>query len=744
MPFEGAIEGRGTPLTEHDKLVASFNQTKAQLDRMVQQEALQDAIAGIGHRFVRLEDTSKGFVFHPTFWDVLVKKYAAILLDSYAERISEKITAGVREKAKEEARTEVARIFGEQIARAMKDSTGAGLRRQARELCDAIGVLSDGIPAQTTAIDRILEQVALFRGLEFIQGALATKALVFVDGERQLTRLKGKFEKYGTVLGSSRTAIEDALAADEAHTLSDEEHEQRIIGAMREAHGVIAEYFPDRARMSMATADAYKDMTLTFETALIDAYVFANNVTEANLRGLKVIAQAGVSTTETILKESNTTGFFVRVAELVNIVGNKLATESAVKAGIGRFRTEKAAGSLFAEYNNRPDLLFLRVQENQKVALETFISVLGVTISGGLLAAPPGVGETVMKVFGVVTEPIKAVVEELLNRRAELAQKKIEEERLQGKLPIPPKQGGERAFWTDVEECWRHGTDSVRTALEPALKKVFDDHTVEIAEGLADRMADLSTPTDIAGFLYTPGKEAEGGEDGASSGFAFDPWALSQMLERIIVPPITAWVLKHCTITPAEYFSGDALAEKLTGINLAQLPLGFVLEQSRRKSPPPLPVDAARYAGEVPTTVNGHRVVATDRTRSTLDGDPATHRVYAALEFDGVMVWGRWNPQTKEWHARDLHRDSFVDWSGVSLVDGTSIKEKDTVISGSWHAIVSPERACTYIGFLAGGGQWRIGHFMDLPDGPHAPEYGIGRQTEKFWVKRDIGELFRA
>jgi hypothetical protein len=65
------------------------------------------------------------------------------------------------------------------------------------------------------------------------------------------------------------------------------------------------------------------------------------------------------------------------------------------------------------------------------------------------------------------------------------------------------------------------------------------------------------------------------------------------------------------------------------------------------------------------------------------------------------------------------------------------------MLHGSWHAIVSQESSYTYIGFRTKQGHWLLGHFMDMPNGPTAPEYGLGRQTEKYWYREAIGDVFR-
>ncbi|MEU9341695.1 hypothetical protein AB0D74_10790 [Streptomyces sp. NPDC048278] len=741
MPFDGASEGRKQPLTDREHLVESFERTKGALDRLIDQEVLKDDIATLGERVVRLEDRSQGLVIHPRIWDVLSKKCAAVLLEAHAGRISEQLTGQiaveVSEKAAEMAQLEVAELFEERIDRAREDYSGENLRKKARELSDSIGVLIDGIPRQVEAIDRILAEVDKFKKLEFVRGALNTGGLS-VTGEGELRRLKPTFEKYDLTLGRARTAVEDALDADD----------KKLLKAMREAHQVIAGYFPDMARKSMATAAAYKGMTLTIDTKMLDAYIYANSFTVENLKGLQTVAGAGTSILGTVLEVTNLSGFFLRVADLFNIVSNKLATEAAVTAGVARFERVDVKGSLFTAYNENPDMLFKRLQDNQKVALDIFLGALQVTVAGGLLAAPPGAGELVMAVFDPIADFVKDVVGKVLDERAELAGKKIEEARSQGKLPLP-KEGGEKAFWTKVEGCYENGADWVREKLEPPLNEAIGEKATEFAKGVADELASLSTPTEILGFLYSPGSADEDDEDGP-----VDPGELAHALQRLIVQPIVGVVVKHCEITPAEFFSGDELAGRLTAINLAQLPLGFVLKQSWKKSPPPLPVDQKAHPGVVPDEINGHRVTTTDRTRSRLDGPAESHLVYVALDFGGIQVWGDWNPGKRTWRARDIHRDSFTNWSGISmestvdnaLENAMRIKENDTVLRGTWHAIVSPERATTYIGFQAEDGTWRIGHFMDLPKGARTPEYGLGRQTESVTRSRtrDVGDVFRA
>jgi len=695
------------------KPLADFERTKAALEKLLEKRFSQGDITSLGTAILGLEDKSRGTVFHPTFEKVLTERYAAYLLAHFSGRISVQIDDATRRVAKQQAKEHVRQLMKDEADKFTGDSS---LKERARELLASTDVLIADIRKAMEGVGRILAEIDRFRNIEFIRGVMQSGALVIVDGEQGLRAAVRTFEAYGAALGKAREAIHEAVD-------SSAPGGRELVEAVSAAYRVMGEYFPDRGRLSMAVADAYKDMTVTINEKMLDAYIYAHSESVANLRGIREVIENGAGVTETVLRRSTYSGLFVRLVEFINIAGNKAATELAIKEGSSSFKKDRAPGSLFEVYDREPQLLFQRLQDNQLAALDMLISVMGFTLSGALLIAP-GAGEVVTGVYDLVTKVVKDVVREILKGRAEGAMAEIR------KLGIPQQPAAEDSFWTQAEEFWDKTCKGASEEIEKELK-------VRISEETLRAVVSTDTALGVAQAAHSPGADDE------PSGARFDPIALVGILEGWIITPVARWVLQYCEIRPAEFFTGTDLATILTGINRAQLPVGSALKKCV-VLPPPLPVDAKLHPGLVPEAVNGHQVIATDASRSNLADAPDARSVHVALTLQGVKVWGNWLCAAGKWFARDIHRNSFADWSRINVIDRNHIGESGTVLEGTWHAITSPGMNYTYIGFRTSGGDWRLGHYMDLPKGPRAPEFFLGTQTERFWVRQEIGDLFQA
>lgn len=667
--------------------LAVFEKKRREFDALVNEEFLRGHIRTLGIRMLGLKDTSEGAVFHPEFEKVLIRTYADYLLKHYSARISVQIGEKVRKAAKEQAREHVKELMAAELHRFKGDRN---LKERALELIPSMDALIDDIRRARHGVQQILAEVEKFKNLDFVKGVPGSAALVSVNGEGELKRLLPTFDEYGTLLQGARKAMQEAVDDDGA------KGGDRLISALEQAYGVMGTYFPDRGRLSMAIADAYKDMTVTIDESMLDAYIYGR-VAEANLQAVKDVVETGVGLTETVLEASTYSGFFVKLAELINIVGNRLATEAAIKKGASKFHQERAAGSLFREYEKKPGMLFQRLQDNQRAALETFIAVSGLVLAGSLTLAP-GAGDVATQGFNLLARAVTGVVDEVLKRRAQAAMDEIK------KLGIPEQEDEEQSLWERAEEIW---------------DEKCRDVSEEIEEGLKNEI----TATEMSGAL--------------SPSTALD--AVQEL-----IPPVTRWVLQFVKIKPEQFFTGADLAKMLTGINRAQLPLGFLLEQSRKPNDPPAQLTAESYDGPVPTEIGGHNVFWTDANRSKLDGDQGSRYIYAALDIDGVKVWGRWYLRSEKWEACDIHQDSFTDWSDIVVIGSSEIEVNGAPRTGSWHALLSPEKNYTYIGFREKRSKvWRIGHYMDLTkEVPRSPEYSLGAQTERFWVREKIGDHF--
>lgn len=732
----GALGGTGTPLSTEERHIESLRHTQAKLDAqiraMIETDKLGHTVEEITKNVIGMRDPSRGTPgLHPKFRDVLVEKVQKVLLD----QVTQKIDAKMQRLMRAEAKTRVDKYLNDECDYVISNYTGESLHASGRELAQSMQEIQDDLPVRIEQIDKLLEVIDNFEKLEFIQGLLAAKALTYVSGERALKNLRERFQKFSQAMSQNVADLQQKARSGEASTTAMQAVRDEELGiVMKKSYEILCEYFPSRESLASSMTDAYSSMTLKVTDSMVDAYIHSNSHAVANLDGVKEVVENGLKVTEPFLKTTNYTGFFMRLGEFVNNVANKSAKEAIIAVEVAKFKEEELTVTLFGEFNLHPDMFYKRLQESQQAALEIFISGLGLTISGGLLAAPPGVAEPVMKAFDILTGVVQDVIKEILDARDKGAQAQIKAARASGELPSLPSGPEDKAIWEVIDGLWDRAYDGIKEEVESKLQKKIDEKSNDIAKSVASKIAGMNVDTavDIIGFVYDP-------ETGGIP--EFNPLQIEAMVTRILVPPVTRFVLQHCKVKPAEIISGKQLTTMLDNIFLTQLPLGSILRQSViATAQTPAQVDRSAHA--VPDDIKGHRVIDTNDTKSRFPDDPDEVSVYLALELDGIKVWGRWNPASRKWVARAIDDGAFVaDWTQIAI-NKDAITENGTEVKGQWYGIVSEEKACTHVGFKGADNKWRLAHLADRPSGPHGTQFSLGEQTARRRVTVAIGDIF--
>ncbi|GAA1942399.1 hypothetical protein [Kitasatospora viridis] len=570
-------------------------------------------------------------------------------------------------------------------------ATDADLQKQAEQLRKEIAeVYLQTIKDTTQVLVQMLDHIKKYEELEFVRSTVGIADFGFLLHRSALKDLGKAMVQHEAALGAAVKELQDSAAAGKP----------RLEKAVAAAALALKKYLADRGELARATNAVQGRMTATITGKMLDAHAFGEvHEIRKNIKEAQAVAGFGLQLTETLAKSSVHIGTFVRLGEFLSVLVGKVDTELAVRKAENAFDREKPTVALFQAFDAKPELLYKRMQANQRVALELFVSALGTTLSGAL-SVVPGAGEIGMAVFDGLSGLVTAAVDGYLAKRADLAMEAIK--KLGDSKYKDQEKAGNEGFWADAGALWDAG-----------LQSAGDVVKANLVDGI-DKLVQQEAPDhlEIAGLLQQ--------------------WA---------VPPVTKFVLRFIQIKPAEFFTGEQLAKKISDINLAILPPNItVAAPGANKVAPPVPV---RREGGMPKTVKDCPVIATDRNRSRVDGDPRTHVVRVALQLkSGDKIWGDWAPHTDTWEAVSPYE--FADWSRISLDGKTQISLGATKLTGSWHGVLGQDGVVS-VGFKTAGGRWLMGHRGDkVQGGPSGANYLLGAQTEKFWGQpKDIRNLFR-
>ena len=727
---------------EHlDKLDKAMDRFRRRLEDLAIKGKLGNSVEEAVATAFKAVDVQKGLVLHPTFRQVLKERLLKVLTDDYSQRRGYELAKKNKGKIAFQAWKD-SRNYIRQVARdTYENSSGKALRAQARKALEVLEVVATDIPGRIGGIDKVIAQIETVKELDFIKGIIGTKALVLVESEGAIHEVREKLaEQKGeldTLLPDLKKAIDESRnptpLPEGAEVLHDPTGgaDGELRRQLRRAYELGDRYFPTLGEMSAAIENALSDLDCQVNEQLLAAYIASNSITVENLKAVKAAADLGISLFNDLLKKTNTSGIFVRVADLTATSTLIAVREAAIKTAGDKFKASESMTEMFTFFNEKPDSLAERLQQKQEDALEVFLKVLGTSLSATLLTAP-GVAEMVMKVFDIFARIVQDVVKAILEQRMKA-----------GRAMLPTKPGeapSQEALWAKVNKAFETASENIGQKVEGALKQAMNREV----QGVADRVSaalnpliDKNTGTDILGLVYDPGKLGESG------GFAaFDPIQLEAMLSRLIVPPVVEWVVQYCKIPAAEMFSGDALTSLLNDIQFSRAPLVTVLQPAvKRQKPTPITED--NFAGEFPDRIGSRQVEAenTNVARSQIKKEP--YSLYIAFDFDGVKVWGRYDTSTKDWTARDIDPGSFSDWSN-SLVKPDSLTENKQTTDGSYLWVHSPEMKTDYVAFMPAGGEGlKFGHQMDYSKGPRSRRYDLRHLTEKFKVTYSIESLYQ-
>ena len=588
---------------------------------------------------------------HPTFKRVIEDQLLVILADQAKKELGAELSKQKQNELRAQAIQETAEWLEEEVGILLADNSGQGLRDRMLEVASGIKMLLDDIPNRAELIKNVLEQVKVFKNLEFIKGITASTATVRVTGAGLLESLRPQLiAGYGRLVEIQKEFVEINKIPISTNPKTQKALDERTGKALKDAYAVMAKYFSSVEDIASSTEAAINQMSFDISDKAIDAYIATHNAAKEQIEQVGKFGVAGLKLVEGSMKATNYSGFFVRVMELFNNVTVKVGKEAVIAIGKEKYGEEHTKLMVFAEFDKEPGMFYKRLQENQLDAIELFCNGLGVVMSGGLLAAPPGTGEVVMHAFDLVVTTVQTVVKTVLKDRARRAEELITEMRDRGEIPAKVADK-EDPVWGKLSELWGEAFDNVSEELETKLTKAIGEDATKAAVTVKHKLANLKTPTNILGFVYNPGKYPVGEEEGEEGRVELNPIALTTFLVRIIVPPVLGWVMKKFKVKPAEIFTGDQLIGLLDDMFFSQLPVNVMLEVSLAPRVKPTQVDAAKYdeaaqkyPNLLPAAIKGYAVLETNENLSVLD-DLDNVSVYVMLLVHGNKVWGRWYPE---------------------------------------------------------------------------------------------------
>ncbi|WP_329056180.1 hypothetical protein OG738_21475 [Amycolatopsis sp. NBC_01488] len=675
--------------------------------------------------------------------------------------VKERLQKDVRRKQLNMSEEDMAKLEKDQLKRLPDAEAELLMRKKVIEvynslsgqaLIDKVEVIQDGldkmvkeIPTRREILRKVIEQIETIRQYEFVKGIVKAGGLKFVGDTNDLTALSKQLAAYLPHL--------DKLAKDIAfglrHAREGDGRDQERRALVNRTYELTDKYFPNLETLQRSIESALNKLTVEVTTEAINAYVFGTSANVKDIEGLKKAADTGIGLTGSLLKKTNVSGFFVRLASLASSI---IAT-SATAADVYKKRKElgltQTFGDVLQGFDNDPTLLSARLQANQKAALEILINSLGLTLSGSLLVAP-GAAELVMQVWDIVAGAVSSAVGEVLKTRMDKA---VEELEKQGKKIMPLKTEGQReSFWASAQDLYKKAYSGVENAVrnavseglhKPAKGAVNKGKTAEepaselltTVRQLVDGAVDPQTVTDVLGTSYDPGSFAEG----TSASWQFNLLALESMIIRLVMPPVMRQVLKFISVPPAEVLNGGQLAGILDGVEMSQVPAGMLFGQAVQGEPP----KAIEGATDLPTRVGARKVKRTNAARSVLTGKNKSY--YVSLDFEGVEVWGRYDPVLKTWQASRVDPDSFVtNWPDYT-VSRKYVKVGGAKTEGMWYKVNIPDYGWQFLAFDPhSSGKTLWAHRLDTPKGPNGRMFQLGNQVDEFAKLMLIGDFYRA
>ncbi|MGW1076739.1 hypothetical protein [Streptomyces sp. NPDC002537] len=666
-----------------DELRGKLDHVKAQFRASLGDKAMKSDFPGNIEDAVKQAFELRESLLSPPFYSVLGKRLARVLEAEYREKHGKDPAGEEKKRLEEQARNDTHRYIRGEAEEAFRRFTGGELRQYARKVLGSLELMGQEIPARVDLIQQVLGQIEKIKGYEFIQGLLSSKALVYAPNVRPLEDIAEQ------MMGHQEKALEiiksfrSCLDGSPAQC-SDAE----IKRCIRKAQNLADRYFPAVERMSRNTEEAMNSLEFKVNDRMLEAYIRQEGVEASNVKAVEEAAGYGITLAEKLLESVPGVDIFASLGELISSVGAAAVRQAGIDSRKEKFLAEDVRTALFPKYNENPALLAADLQAKQLAALDILLNSVNLTISIGLPAAGG--------VAGGVSSAVKFAVETVLKDRIDRALAEIKD--IQGPISLKDEPG----MWDKVSG-------------------VFS----ETFGGPSENQGEKGLARELLSAVTTKLQEAK--------------VAVSQKADAII-HHVVALIVKYANIPPAEMLTGVQLAAILDEVHLSRAPIGAVFADSvEREDPTPISGQA-----DLPVSIKGKRVLRTNESRSKLTGDDTSY--YVSVDFDGVEVWGRYNPKSRDWKAVDVDPAAFTSWSDVQIYSDameTRTGAAKTKLTGTWLWVVIPEFGYTYIAFRPDcGGPLKWGHRFDT-SGAKGRSYSLDSLIpEKLRIHKSIGDIY--
>ena len=681
---------------------------------------------------LKLKDNSKRF--HPLFRDRLIDLLKPVLMTKLKQQVGEKAAAKQKDA--------MAKLAAERVDEYMQKAvhyTRSVLGGQALiDECEATQVecerFAEYMPERQKIIDQVVKQIKTIKEYEFIKGIVGEGRLTFKGNTDALTALRTKLgtgaKEVHEIAEAAKAALVDADADD---------------GRDGERRAVVTSYlswatknFANIGALSVQLENAVNALDIEVNDSAVKAWVFATSPSVQDIKAAKKLADTGIGLAGALAKKTNTSGIFIRLSSLLSSISATALTQAALEKEKSKFRLTHTSGDLFEDYDKNPMLLSDLLQANQLAALEIAVNSIGLTLSASLVMTP-GAAEIVMGVWDIIVAAVQGAVKSVLDERTRLALEKMKAE---GMTRVPLEPEGRTSFWTKAQDLYESAYSSIEDSIRKAITDNIADPVKELGttvrKKIFDEAVDTQTAVEVLGAAYSPASTVGGKVEAAK--WEFNPYSFTSTLVRLIMPPVMKKVFQYISVPPAEIITGAMLTKMLDDITVSQIPVGMVFGDA---VPTPEPT-ALTGRDDLPAKIDGRDVKRTNANRSVLTGPRPTY--YVSMDFDGVEIWGRYDPRLQLWQPTEVDPDSFYshgDWEKTRIASTYIKKDGGEKIEGVWLRVTCPEKGSDIVAFAPkDGGAFVWGHLMDTPKGPRGRRYQLGAETEGFAERFKIADLY--
>lgn len=737
----GSIEGTYIPLSAEEQHERAVGDILKEVEDVMHDIMLGEKLKSGGARIQQVEVMKgSGGIFRPTLKDQLRKLLKQTVIEELQAKQAQKLTKAQLEQVQRRVEIRAKKMMEDTAGRVISQLSSEGLTKYAGDIWTALAQVKADAPGRVKLIEQLEAQIERISAFEFVRGVTRTKPIKFVFHTRSLAGVKAKLEKFGADVDKAADTLSDKLAERRdlqqrfelgtvnptSYFLAYLDDDPTVRAAIKLAEQVGSEYYKTVEQLSIEIANAVRDISFEVNVKALEAYVSQNEEAVEEIDALKEHVGQAIEIVGKAVKATDTGDCFVKLSKWLTVVSAEGAKAYAIQKGMDSYKKEHTKSELLREHNRNPLTLAEDLQRKQKAAMEIFFSTLDVVIAGAVIAAPPGTGTIVSGVWDIVTttvqEVTKKILEERIERAADAAKKAATDA---GETYTKGSDKDVKSVFLKIDNMREDAFKGIDKAIESKLTGEIEKKVAEKANEAAKEITSPETLVGIFGTAYSFEKDAD------APSASFDGFAFGALIAGLIVPMVTAKILKFVDVPAAEVMSGDMLAGILQDLSFSGVSVNVAFQKSVTLPPRPEPKQFDGRPEGLPTQVGSKQIPVKRVNASRSKEDKKWY--YVSLDFDGVEVWGVYDAATEVWTAAQPDPGSYANWSEI-FVAADSITENGTETKGSWDCVKITEMSTTVYAFRpAGGGPLRWGHRLDsVKGGPRGTvEYTLGEQIEQ-------------